>query len=416
MREVYERPAMAAQKGRRGQSDILERHGLEASTAAITRRLDQIRSAKRSRVVVERSDPAADSTGLSPTPAAEPWMAEPLEVVLDHLSRLAPPRLSAEGRRFRSIRLAAQRAMFRVTRPYWFQQRQLYTELVGALGQLLAAVRHQERRTETLEAEIGRLANVFDAGLGKLTQKFVVGTRELMQAHNDVRSTLERRTDALEAELGRLRAASEMLDANASARPFCLGFEEIVRVPETLVRKRQRAYLPLLKNRDRVLDVGCGRGEMLDLLREALIPGLGIDIDPDMVRHCRAKGHTVEQVEAVRFLREQPEGSLSAVFTAQLIEHLPLDDLRQFLTLCRTRLMTGGVLIAETVNPHSLEAFKTIYADLTHQRPIFPEAALALCQLAGFEQPYVMFPLGSGDLDRDRQSQGEYAVVSTVGA
>ena len=414
MREVYERPALAAQKGRRGQSNIFERHGLEASTAAITRRLDQIRSAKRSRVVVERSDPAADSTG-SPTPEAEPRMAEPLEVVLDHLSRLAPPRLSAEGRRFPSIRLAAQRAMFRVTRPYWFQQRQLYTELIGALRQLLAATRHQERRTETLEAEVGRLASVFDAGLGKLTQKFVVGTRELMQAHNNVRSTLERRTEALEAKLGRLQAASETLDANASAHPFCLGLEEIFHGPETLVRKRQRAYLPLLKNRDRVLDVGCGRGEMLDLLREALIPGLGIDIDPDMIRHCRAKGHTVEQVEAVRFLREQPEGSLSAVFTAQLIEHLPLDDLRQFLTLCRTRLRTGGVLIAETVNPHSLEAFKTIYADLTHQRPIFPEVALTLCQLAGFEQPYVMFPLGSGDLDRDRQSQGEYAVVSTVG-
>ncbi len=72
------------------------------------------------------------------------------------------------------------------------------------------------------------------------------------------------------------------------------------------------------------------------------------------------------------------------------------------------------MLIAETVNPHALEAFKTFYTDLTHERPIFPEVALALSQLAGFEEGYVMFPLGTGELEADRQARGEYAVVATV--
>jgi hypothetical protein len=66
------------------------------------------------------------------------------------------------------------------------------------------------------------------------------------------------------------------------------------------------------------------------------------------------------------------------------------------------------------VNPHSLEAFKTFYTDLTHQRPIFPEVGLALSQLAGFEEAYVTFPLGSGELESDRRSQGEYAIVATA--
>ena len=133
-----------------------------------------------------------------------------------------------------------------------------------------------------------------------------------------------------------------------------------------------------------------------------------------MVRHCRDKGHLVEQMDALEFLREQAPQSLPAIFSAQVIEHLTFAELKELLELCRSRLQPGGVFVAETVNPHALEAFKTFYTDLTHERPIFPEVALSLFQLAGFEEAYVVFPLGTGDLDRDRQSQGEYAVVATA--
>jgi cyclopropane fatty-acyl-phospholipid synthase-like methyltransferase len=201
---------------------------------------------------------------------------------------------------------------------------------------------------------------------------------------------------------------------SAGEKAFYPGFEEIFRGPETLVRERQRAYLPLFGGCDRVVDIGCGRGEMLDLLRESGIPATGVDSDSDKLGHCRAKGHTVEQADALVFLRRQADGSLPAVFSAQMIEHLTFDELKQFLALCRAKLQSGGILIAETVNPHSLEAFKTFYTDLTHQRPIFPEVALALCELSGFEKAHVRFPLGSDDLDANRRSQGEYAVVATA--
>ena len=87
-----------------------------------------------------------------------------------------------------------------------------------------------------------------------------------------------------------------------------------------------------------------------------------------------------------------------------------------FLHLSLAKLAPGGQLIFETVNPHAIEAFKTFWTDLTHQRPIFPEVAVAWCWLMGFDQAYVFFPNGSGDLDNDRRSQGEYAVVATTGA
>jgi cyclopropane fatty-acyl-phospholipid synthase-like methyltransferase len=141
---------------------------------------------------------------------------------------------------------------------------------------------------------------------------------------------------------------------------------------------------------------------------------MGVDLDPDMVAICRAKGHRVEQIDAIQFLRDQGQRSLPAVFSAQVIEHLPFEQLKAFLTLCRSTLCPGGTMIVETVNPHALEAFKTFYTDLTHQRPIFPEVALALIQLAGFARAHVVFPLGAGSLTENRRTQGEYAVVATT--
>jgi hypothetical protein len=78
----------------------------------------------------------------------------------------------------------------------------------------------------------------------------------------------------------------------------------------------------------------------------------------------------------------------------------------------RFRSSSHGILIAETVNPHSLEALKSFWVDLTHRHPIFPEVATALCWLRGFESAVIVFPHGSGDLEADRRTQGEYAVVA----
>ena len=126
--------------------------------------------------------------------------------------------------------------MFRVTRPYWLQQQQFHTQLIGALRRLLAAIRYQEqdqeqarnvldelrlaqeRRTEALEAGMGRLENVLEAGVGKLTQKFVVSTRELMKVDNERRSTLERRIGTLEAQVGRLENAYKEFRATQDRR------------------------------------------------------------------------------------------------------------------------------------------------------------------------------------------------------
>jgi SAM-dependent methyltransferase len=191
-----------------------------------------------------------------------------------------------------------------------------------------------------------------------------------------------------------------------------VGFEDVFRLSEAVIRKRQRTYLPLLDGRQPVLDAGCGRGEFLELLREAGVPARGVDLDPGMVARAQSKGLDVERGDLIACLDNMPDGSLGVVFAAQVVEHLSYADLLAFLRIAHMKLQPDGLLIAETVNPHAPGALKGFWTDLTHQHPIFPEVLLTLCRGAGFTSGYVFYPGGTGDLDTDRQRHGDYAVVA----
>lgn len=190
------------------------------------------------------------------------------------------------------------------------------------------------------------------------------------------------------------------------------GFEDVFRGPEALVRERQRVYLDLLVAEAPVLDVGCGRGELLELLAGAGIAASGVDADASMVARCREKGLEVVEGEGLTYLRALETSSLGALFCAQVVEHLHADELRALLDEAQRVLRPGGVFVAETVNPHALGAFKTFWTDPTHRLPLFPEVLVVLAAGAGFEAAEVIFPNGTGSLDVDRWQQGEYAVVA----
>ena len=191
-------------------------------------------------------------------------------------------------------------------------------------------------------------------------------------------------------------------------------FEDIFRGTEDFIRDRQRRYLGLLGDREPVLDVGCGRGEFLDLLRERRLEYAGIDPDPDMVGRCKAKGHErVEVADANSYLEQCEDDSIGAIFCAQVIEHMPYEELLRFYSLSLRKLAPGGLFILETVNPHSVPALKTFWVDPTHQHPLFPEVALALCEITGYESAYVFHPNGTGEVEVDRYETGEYALVAT---
>lgn len=154
-------------------------------------------------------------------------------------------------------------------------------------------------------------------------------------------------------------------------------FAEKFRGPEEYVKNGQRIYLPDFSGRQNVLDIGCGRGEFLEAMRDAGVPARGIDLSEESVATCRAKGLDAEVADLFVYLNELPESSLDGIFCSQVVEHLAPDRLPEMIKLCASRLSRGGVIAIETPNPECLAIFAThFYLDPTHTRPV-PAALLA---------------------------------------
>ncbi|HWQ56086.1 MAG TPA: methyltransferase domain-containing protein [Bryobacteraceae bacterium] len=150
-----------------------------------------------------------------------------------------------------------------------------------------------------------------------------------------------------------------------------LAFAARFRGSEEYVREKQRFYLPYFAGREQVLDIGCGRGEFLELMREAGVPARGIDLDPEALALCRGKGLAAEQANLFEYLEGLAEASLDGIFCAQVVEHLPPERLPDFVRLAASRLVREGVLAIETPNPECLAIFAThFFLDPTHTRPV----------------------------------------------
>jgi SAM-dependent methyltransferase len=177
----------------------------------------------------------------------------------------------------------------------------------------------------------------------------------------------------------------------ASSVPDYFAFESRMRGSTDAIRDRQRRYVEDFREHGPVLDIGCGRGELLGLLREAGIDARGIDADADMVAYARGEGLDVEQADLLAYLAEVEAGSLGGIFMGQVVEHLPVQTLVESLRLAVAALRPGGVLIAETINPLSPIALRNYFADLTHAQPLVPETLELLARQSGFAETEIRF-------------------------
>ena len=162
-------------------------------------------------------------------------------------------------------------------------------------------------------------------------------------------------------------------------------FEERFRGDEAYVSESQNFYLPYFKNCQRVVDLGCGRGEFLSLLREQGVQASGIDSDPDAVATCRGKHLDVEHGDLFAFLSRQPDQSIGGIFCAHVVEHLPAYLVPSLISLANQKLGPGGILAIETPNPACLATFAgDFYLDPTHSRPVPSQQVHFYLQEAGF--------------------------------
>jgi O-antigen chain-terminating methyltransferase len=179
-----------------------------------------------------------------------------------------------------------------------------------------------------------------------------------------------------------------------------LNFEQQFRGSRESITIRQEAFVPIFKNASQVLDIGCGRGEFLEILRDRGICGTGVEPDADMVEFCRSRQLNVIQSDAISFLEQQEDMSLGGVFMDQVVEHLESAYFIRMLALCYRKMKPGNYIVAETVNPLSFASFVNFYIDLTHKRPIHPSTLQYLMGAAGFEEIQIRFSSPFSDEER----------------
>ena len=171
-----------------------------------------------------------------------------------------------------------------------------------------------------------------------------------------------------------------------------VGFEDQFRGSAEDIRRRVEEYLPIFEQTSDVLDVGCGRGEFLDLLRAHGIRARGVDVNAAMVEVCRGKGLDAEAGDALTYLRGLPDASLGGLFAAQVVEHLEPRYLARLLDAAFEKLRPGAPIVLETINPACWFAFFESYIrDLTHVRPVHPDTLKYLLVATGFQHVEIRY-------------------------
>ena len=169
-------------------------------------------------------------------------------------------------------------------------------------------------------------------------------------------------------------------------------FEQRFRGRREDIKERQRVYLDYFRGKSKVLDIGCGRGEFVELLLENGVGVQGIDINEDMVGYCQDRGLPVIQADLFTYLEGLDDNSLDGIISVQVIEHLRSSELLRFIDLCLLKSKGGGVIVLETINTQNPTAVcNSFYADLTHTRPVHPETLKFIMDSKGFRDSYLRF-------------------------
>jgi O-antigen chain-terminating methyltransferase len=247
--------------------------------------------------------------------------------------------------------------------------------LAPALRQEITAA--EERLTTRVHAQWEQMSRDVTGAVNQISGSVTQGLNEIRADVTKVRDHMEDEIRVVRQRVRSAAAAPAAVTAAAPATAFDYPrFEERFRGKEAEIRQRQSFYLPLLEGCAPVLDVACGRGELLELLRARHIAASGVDLDPDMVGQCREKGLAVEQADALAYLDRQPDACFGAVFSAQFVEHLPVAAYARLIELAFAKLRSGGRVILETQNPECLAIYsQTFFVDPTHVRPV-PAAQL----------------------------------------
>jgi len=225
------------------------------------------------------------------------------------------------------------------------------------------------------------------------------------QASTDARLAGKADRDSLD-ELRRILEGTPAGESAAEARllgAMYMSFEDRFRGPREEIKRRQGVYLPAIAGVAPVngtfslLDLGCGRGEWLELLKEKGCLAKGVDVNGVAVRQCRERGLDVVEADCLEYLRGIARNSLDAVTGFHLIEHLPFKAVVALFDEALAALKSGGMIILETPNPTNiLVSAYDFYRDPGHLRPLHPDTVDFLAENRGFVRTGAYFVVDEG--------------------
>ncbi len=169
-------------------------------------------------------------------------------------------------------------------------------------------------------------------------------------------------------------------------------FESHFRGSKEDIKNRQRIYIPYFQGKGNIVDLGCGRGEFLELMKESNISAVGVDTYAAFVTECQKKNLNVVNGDALEYIEQQEAESFGGIFAAQLAEHLKTTDLVRLCRAAYDKLQFGGHFILETPNPTCLAIYTNFfYVDPTHIKPVHPMTLEYILRDAGFTSIEVLF-------------------------
>lgn len=165
---------------------------------------------------------------------------------------------------------------------------------------------------------------------------------------------------------------------------------------EETIKSIYMQYIKFFKSCNNVIDIGCGKGVFLKLLKENGINCCGIESDQKLVDNCKAIGLKVIKANAYNYIDKIDENKVDGIFMGHVIEHFTIGDRISFIKKCFNKLKYNGILIIETPNITSSYVMSNVYyLDPTHQRPLHPEALKFICEEVGFKvvNSYFSYPI-----------------------
>ena len=349
--------------------------------------------------------PAAAGLGAETTPPAVPsgWRGWTLRAVERWLAPWIERQHAFNARTAEAVEALLARDRERAAASEQFQ-----TALIAFLQQITAFVETKDRQ---LAAQTAQAMQRIDGHHWILDrhQSLLDEQRPLLETLSELRAhvtVLQRATGMLQRRIAEPPPAHPVLPAGAASgtgTPAAarhesiddykyVGFEDLFRGSEASVAATFGEYLPIFAGATDVVDLGCGRGELLAALQSSGVRARGVDSNEAMVAVARERGLDAIQGDALGYLAALPDESIGGLIATQVVEHLEPSYLNRLLDAAARRLRPGAPIVLETINPTCWYAFFSSYIrDPTHVRPVHPETLQYLLRASGFERVEIRY-------------------------